>query len=102
MARSVSFYDFEEARLSAGFFVPVVIELLGVSERSWYRWKQNGRVPLWAMRLLEAHSGRLDHLGLKHWSVKDGKLLHDYLDDRYHHWDFGELLASECFGQNSR
>ncbi len=48
MSKKMDWYDFEEARIEAGLFYGRLLEELGISERTLYRWKKQGKVPVWA------------------------------------------------------
>lgn len=95
--RSVRFDNFEEARLHAGFLLGDVLSRLGISRRSYYRWKRNGRVPGWALDLLKLHAGDLSPIGLTRWRLNRDVLYHTDLDPRYHSWPIHELLADIVF-----
>lgn len=96
------FNDFEEARISSGLFFERMLSELGISERTYYRWKASGQVPAWALRLVELLSGDLEPHGWRHWRIRDGRLVTEQLNQRYHWWTPGELLAQQLTGMNPR
>lgn len=77
--------DIEEARLMVHMTVKQLIELCGISRRTWYRWKAEGS-PKWAVRLVLSQTGDLTHLGWKSWEIRGGLLYCNELAARYH-WE---------------
>jgi hypothetical protein len=94
MAEKVDFSDFEEARIAAGLFFERMKSELDISERTYYRWKARGYVPLWAMRLVELLGGDLSAHGWQHWRIERGVLYCARLNARYHSWTPEKLLAA--------
>lgn len=92
--RKVPFDYIEETRLQAGFFVSELCEELGISERSWYRWKADKFAPRWVYRAVEILSGRLDFHGWKRWYIYDGVLYRSDLNPKYYSWEAGDLMVS--------
>lgn len=90
--RKTDFTDFEEARRQSGLFFERLLSELGISERTYYRWKECGKVPHWAMRIVELLSGDLSVHGWKHWRITRGVLTTDQLNSRYHRWTPCKLL----------
>lgn len=90
----VTFEHIEEARREAGFFVVDVCEYLGISERSYYRWKASGYGPRWVYKSLEILSGRLDFQGWKGWRLFDGVLYNEELNTKYYNWIPADLMVS--------
>ena len=74
MTRKVSFKKLQDARLEARLTLEKTLELLEISERSYYRWKANDAVPHWAVRMLEMLSGDLERYGWKNWRIEHGEL----------------------------
>lgn len=68
--KTVAFYNIEQARKSAGFFVSETCQHLGISKATWYRWKVCGYAPEWASKLLKLLGGNLDALGWNGWLIK--------------------------------
>jgi len=91
--RKVPFEYIEETRLRAGFFVDELCEELGVSQRSWYRWKAQNEAPRWVYRAVEIMSGKLDFFGWKGWYIFDGVLYKEDLNPKYYKKTPGELAA---------
>lgn len=83
----------EETRLRAGFFVDELCEELGVSQRSWYRWKSQNEAPRWVYRAVEILSGKLDFFGWKGWYIFDGVLYREDLNPKYYKKTPGDLAA---------
>lgn len=100
MTRKVEFYEFEEARRSSGLFFERLLIELDITERTYYRWKQCGQVPYWAMRIVELLSGDLSAHGWRHWRITGGVLTTDQLNPRYHRWTPGKLLQ-EIYGHGA-
>lgn len=90
--RRTDFADFEEARRLSGLFFDRLLVELDITERTYYRWKECGQVPHWAMRIVELLSGDLSAHGWKHWRITSGVLTTDQLNSRYHRWTPGKLL----------
>jgi hypothetical protein len=74
-----------EARIEAWLTVNQCIELCDISERTWYRWLQEG-APRWAIRLVMSQRGCLDYLGWQDWEIRKGILYYKQLNYRYH-WE---------------
>lgn len=85
------FDDIEETQLLAGFFVSDVCKKLGISERSWYRWKSQGVAPYWAFVALKLLAGSLDHLGWRGWYIEQGVLYTRLHSEKLYNWRPGEL-----------
>lgn len=91
MAAGLDLYDdITEARLVARLTVAQCIDLCDCTERTWYRWMQDG-APRWAIRLVMSQRGTLDHLGWKDWEIDGGCLYHRQLSYRYY-WTPTRLL----------
>lgn len=52
-----SFYNLEEARHHAGFFITDTIAALGITRRTYERWRKKQAAPVWAVRLIELEAG---------------------------------------------
>lgn len=102
MTRTVEFYEFEEARRSAGLFYAQALIELGISERTYYRWKNKDRAPAWALKIMQLLPGELDRHGWKNWYIQNGRLFCRGLNPRYASWSPGELLAAEFEKQNPK
>lgn len=83
MAKTVSYYEFEEARIEAGLFFDRLLEELCVEKRTLSRWKKQNRVPGWAMKIVELLSGDLAIHGWPEWELKKGLLFNKNLSDCY-------------------
>lgn len=75
-----------EARLTAD----QCIELCDISERTWYRWKNEG-APQWAIRLVMSQRPALDRFGWKDWEISGGCLYFKQLSYRYY-WTPAKLI----------
>jgi hypothetical protein len=93
MGRTVEFYEFEEARRSAGTFFARMLDELDLNQRTYRRWKKRGTAPLWAFNMVVLLGGELPRHGWPHWSLENGVLYNDQLNRRYHHWTPGTLLG---------
>lgn len=93
------FEDLEEARLAAGFFsLSGFRQELRISERTWYRWKQQNRVPASAVQHAACLTGRLDRLGWSGWKIENGVMMFEGLNPKYYQWRPNELLAERLYG----
>lgn len=92
--KKIPFDYIEETRLRAGFFVSELCDELGISERSWYRWKAEEFAPRWVYRAVEILSGRLDFHGWKRWYICDGVLYRNDLNPKYYSWEANDLMVS--------
>lgn len=97
-----SFSELENARLDAGFFVSDAIKFLGISRRTWYRWKESNLCPVWAIRLMKFGAGYLDEFGWKGWRIHKGKLSCNELDSKYFIWKPGDLKAEAFWRANGK
>jgi len=84
-----------EARFLARLDIQQCIDLCGVSERTWHRWRQQ-KPPRWATRLILSQCGHLDHLGWKNWEIRAGRLYFNELSWR--HWWQPQHLVMPLFG----
>jgi hypothetical protein len=96
--KHVDFATFEEARIHAGLFNGRVKTELGISERTWYRWQRERRVPWWAYRLIQLLGGDLEHLGWPGWRLHRGVLTTETLSPVRHYWEPADLLVSVFCG----
>lgn len=94
LMKKVPFDCLEDTRLFAGYFVREVCDELGISERSYYRWKREGFGPKWVLVALNLLCGKLDHLGWKGWYIADGKLFSQYHHPSQYNWTPGQLLEA--------
>ena len=92
--RRIAFEEIEQACHDAGFFISDACRELGISRRTWYRWKHDGHGPQWAYRLINLLSGDLSHFGWKHWQIRQGTLYNDQLNSRYYQFKPADLLVS--------
>ena len=92
--KKVPFDYIEETRLEAGFFVPELCDELGISERSWYRWKKENAAPRWVHRAVEILSGRLDYFGWDGGFICDGVLYRSDINPKYYSWSPGDLMEA--------
>lgn len=99
--RKTEFYKIEETRLEAGFFVREVCENLGISERTWYRWKQKNSAPIWALRAIKLMSGKLDFLGWNGWYIEQGVLYTEKHSLKNYNWTPGQLMVSRFWELNA-
>lgn len=97
----VDFKEFEETRLNAGFFVREVVEFLGISQRTWYRWKQQNQAPIWALRALKLRAGCLDYLGWYGWYIERGVLYNRKHSPNLYRWTPSDLVLSRFWAANS-
>lgn len=93
--QKVDFDSIEETRLEAGFFVREICEQLGISERSWYRWKRSGSGPKWVFLSLRILSGRLDFLGWRGWYIERGTLFCEFHSPKLYNWTPSDLTVSK-------
>lgn len=93
-SRKTEFCYLDEARHIAGFFVSEVCQELGISQRTWYRWRSQGYGPKWALKCLEILSGDLSHLGWKNFYIKDSVLYNRELNTKYYNWETQDLMIT--------
>ncbi|WP_438957554.1 hypothetical protein [Porticoccus sp.] len=91
--KKIPFEYIDESRQSAGFFVRDVCTHLGITERSYYRWKASGYGPKWVYKGLQILSGKLDFFGWKGWYICNGELYRDDFNPKYYNKTPGELAA---------
>lgn len=94
MKHTVEFWQFEEARINAGLFFERTLEVLDITDRTFYRWKSAGIVPWWALHIVELLSGDLAPFGWQDWELKNGLLFHKSLDGRYTSWSKSQVLVT--------
>lgn len=89
----VDFESLNETRLEAGFFVREVCEMLGISERTWYRWQRSEKAPKWSYLALRTLSGRLDFLGWRGWYIERGVLYTEKHSPKLYNWKPEDLTV---------
>ena len=92
MKRKVCFERFDETRHEAFFDIKNTCQELGISERTYYRWKAAKWVPVWAYNLIKRCTGDLDHFGWKDWKIENGTLYYKQLNHRYYNWQREDIL----------
>jgi len=98
--QKVLFDDLEETRLFSGWFVRDLCDDLGITERTYYRWKREGYAPKWVSVALYALCGKLDHLGWKGFYIRDGKLYSQGHHPDQYCWSPGQLLEARFWELN--
>lgn len=87
------FNEFEETRYKAGFSISETCTTLAISNRTFARWRKNGKVPKMAILAIRVFTGELTTLGWKNWEIRDKKLYCNDLAAHYY-WEPGDLIAS--------
>ncbi|WP_461519275.1 hypothetical protein [Porticoccus sp.] len=88
-------HNLTEVRFLAGLGIQQCIDLCGVSESTWHRWRRE-QPPRWATRLILSQCGHLDHLGWHNWQIPAGRLYFNDLSWR-HLWE-PQHLVMPLFG----
>ena len=94
MLMKVCFEYIDEAHCESGLFLVEVCEYLGISVRTWYRWRERKKGPKWALVALEALAGRLDHLGWKGFYISNGYMYNRDLSPKYYQFEPGHLIGA--------
>ena len=92
MKRKVCFERFEETRWNAFMHIDKACLELGITQRTYYRWKADKKAPIWAYNLMKRCTGDLEVFGWKYWRIENGVLYHNQLNHRHHNWQPQDLL----------
>ena len=91
--KKVCFERFEETRWNAFLHINELCDELGISERTYYRWKADKQAPKWAYKAVKRCTGELTIFGWKGWRIENGVLYCDGVSHKHHNWTPKDLLV---------
>ena len=92
MTKKICFERFEETRWQAFMHVDKACLEMGITQRTYYRWKAEKKAPVWAYNLMKRCTGDLEIFGWKNWKIENGVLYNNGLHHVYHNWKPQDLI----------